>query len=155
MNSRLSLGSARLWQIHACQAAAPSGTAFLMKDRTMKKLIIAAVVAIAAAGQADARPVSALNGWYQGSWTCTIANSPKQKLFMTLSANGGRAAVREYPYYGQTQYKQLVRGSRFSVGQVSFHGQGRLTFRQGSTPGVMTGSGRIGFQHMFLTCAKS
>ena len=121
----------------------------------MKKLIIATVIALAASSQAEARPVPAHLAWYQGSWTCTIANQSNKKVFMTLGANGGRVAVREYPYYGKTQYQQVVRSGRFSVGQVSFHGQARLTFRQGSTPGVMTGSGRVGFSMMFLTCAKS
>ena len=121
----------------------------------MKKIILATVLALAAAGQADARPVSPLTGWYQGSWTCTIAHSPKQKLFMTLGAHSGRAAVREYPYYGQTEYKTLVRTGGMRFGAVNFRGQGFLSLRRSATPGVMTGSGRIGTTIMLLTCSKS
>ena len=120
----------------------------------MKKLIIASVIALAAAGQAEARP-SALTGWYQGSWTCTIAHSPKQKLFMTLGSYTGRAAVREYPYYGKTEYKTLVRTGGMSFTTVNFRGQGFLSLRRSSTQGVLTGSGRIGTTIMLLTCSKS
>jgi hypothetical protein len=121
----------------------------------MKKLIIAAVLALAAA-QAEARPVSPLTGWYQGSWTCTIAHSPKQKLFMTLGSRSARAAVREYPYYGQTEYKTLRLASGRSLSRVSFMGRnGRLSLIRSATPGVLTGSGRIGTTLMLLTCSKS
>jgi hypothetical protein len=121
----------------------------------MKKLIIAAVVAIAAAGQADARPTSPLNGWYQGSWTCTIANSPQQKLFMTLTANGGRAAVRAYPYYGKAEYTQITRfGGRLA--SVNLIGRGMtLSLRRSSTEGVMTGAARTTYRNLQLTCSKS
>lgn len=123
----------------------------------MKKLLIAAVGAIAAAAQADAAPISreGVSDWYQGSWTCTIAHASNMKLFMTLGHHAGRAAVRQYPYYGKTEYTQLRRSGspRFNV---SFSGRGAfLSLRRGSTPGVMTGSGRIGTTIMLLTCAKS
>jgi hypothetical protein len=122
----------------------------------MKKLIIAAVVAIAAAGQADARPTSPFSGWYQGSWTCTIANSPQQKLFMTLTANGGRAAVRAYPYYGKAEYTQISRISGVRPIVVTFVGRGMsLSLRRSSTEGVMTGSARTTYRNMQLTCSKS
>ncbi len=124
----------------------------------MKKLIIASVLALAAAGQADAAPIAVLSGWYQGSWTCTIADSDKLKLFMTLGVNSGRAAVREYPYYGKTTYNPMIRLGRPGLGTVQFRtiaGQrGFITLRRGSTPGVLTGSGRIGTTIMLLTCSK-
>jgi hypothetical protein len=124
----------------------------------MKKLILASVLALAAAGQAEAAPTSHFSGWYQGSWTCTIAHADKLKLFMTLGVNSGRAAVREYPYYGQTVYNQMIRTAPgfSSVSFRTIRGQrGFITLRRGSTPGVMTGSGRIGTTIMLLTCAKS
>jgi hypothetical protein len=126
----------------------------------MKKLIIAGIVAIAAANQADAAPIfrPGPTAWYQGTWTCTIAHASNMKLFMTLGANSGRAAVREYPYYGQTVYNQMIRTvpGFSSVSFRTIRGQrGFITLRRGSTPGVMTGSGRIGTTIMLLTCAKS
>ena len=121
----------------------------------MKKLILATVLALAAAGQAEARPVSPLGGWYQGSWTCTIAHASNMKLFMTLGMHSGRAAVRQYPYYGKTEYTQLRR-SGFPHVNVTFRGNGAfLSLRRSTTPGVMTGSGRIGTTIMLLTCSKS
>jgi len=120
----------------------------------MKKLIAAAIVALAAT-QANAAPIShAATGWYQGSWTCTVAHAPKLKLFMTLSTHFARAAVREYPYYGKTEYTLLFRSGAPSFTQVSFRGtQGFLSLRR-SSPGVITGSGRIGTTLMLLTCAR-
>ena len=124
----------------------------------MKKLIIAAIVAVAAANHADAAPIfrPGPTAWYQGTWTCTIAHSPKLKLFMTLSTYTGRAAVREYPYYGKTEYKTLFRAGGVSFTNVNFRGQGGfLSLRRSSTQGVLTGSGRLGTTLMLLTCSKS
>ena len=123
----------------------------------MKKLVLATVLALAATAQAEAAPIfrPGFADWYQGSWTCTIAHAPNMKLFMTLGSHLGKAAVRQYPYYGKTEYTQLRRAGfpRFSV---AFSGRGAfLSLRRGSTPGVMTGTGRIGTTIMLLTCAKS
>ena len=123
----------------------------------MKTIIAASVSALllAAAGQAAAGPRPDLTGWYQGSYTCTIAQAPKTKLFMTLAAHTARAAVREYPYYGKTEYKTLVRAGGVSMRQINFRGSsGFLSLRRGQ-PGVLFGTGRIGTTVMQLTCAKS
>lgn len=122
----------------------------------MKTLIAASVSALvlAAAGQAAAAPYYTPTGWYQGTYTCTIAHAPKTKLFVTLSAHTARAAVREYPYYGKTEYKTLARAGGVSLRQVNFRGSsGFLSLRRGQQ-GVLTGNGRIGTTLMLLTCVK-
>jgi opacity protein-like surface antigen len=124
----------------------------------MKKLILAAVLAVAATAQADAAPVirPAPTQWYQGSWTCTIANFDKQKLFMTLDLRTGRAAVRGYPYYGKVEYTQLRLAGGFRPVVVVFTGRGMsLSLRRSATEGVMTGSARLTYRNLQLTCAKS
>jgi hypothetical protein len=123
----------------------------------MKKLIIAAIVAIAAAGQAEAAPIfrPAPGLWYQGSWTCTIAHASNMKLFMTLGMHAGRAAVRQYPYYGKTEYTQLRRIGFGRFTAVTFMGRNASLSLRRSSEGVMTGSGRIGTTIMLLTCSKS
>src|SRR5512139_776752 len=100
----------------------------------MKTLIAASVSALllAAAGQAAAAPQYTPTGWYQGTYSCTIAHAPKTKLFVTLSSHTARAAVREYPYYGKTEYKTLVRTGGVSLRQVNFRGpSGFLSLRRG------------------------
>ena len=123
----------------------------------MKKLILASALALAAATQAEAAPIYTPNSpynWYQGSFTCTIAHAPKLKLFLKLSPHFARAAVREYPYYGQTEYKTLIRSGGVSFNAISFRGpSGFLSLRR-STPGVLTGAGRIGTTLMLLTCVR-
>jgi hypothetical protein len=122
----------------------------------MKTLIAASVSALvlAAAGQAAAAPHFTPTGWYKGTYTCTIAHAPKTKLFVTLSAHTARAAVREYPYYGKTEYKTLIRIGGGSFTSVNFRGQsGYLSLRRGQQ-GVLRGTGRIGTTLMLLTCVK-
>lgn len=123
----------------------------------MKMLVAASALALAAvASQASAAPLyTPTTGWYQGSYTCTIASAPKLKLFMTLNGRFARAAVREYPYYGQTQYTRLIRISSPSFTNVTFRGLNAFLSLRRSSPGVLTGSGRIGTTLMLLTCAKS
>jgi hypothetical protein len=121
----------------------------------MKKLMLAAVLALGATAQAEAAPHFTPTYWFTGSWTCTIAQAPNTKLFMTLSSFSARAAVREYPYYGKTEFKLLSRGPLPSFTSVAFRGSaGYLSLRRGR-PGVLTGSGRIGTTAMQLTCSRS
>lgn len=124
----------------------------------MKTLIAASVSTLllaAVSGQAGAAPRPVPTDWYQGTYACTIAQAPKTKLFMTLTAHTARAAVREYPYYGKTDYKTLVRVGGVSVHQITFRGQSGFLSLRRSQPGVLTGTGRIGTTLMLLTCAKS
>ena len=122
----------------------------------MKMLVAATTLLLAAASQASAAPLSTPSlGLYNGSYTCTIASAPKLKLFMTLNGRFARAAVREYPYYGQTQYTTLIRVSGPSLTNVTFRGHNAFLSLRRSSPGVLTGSGRIGTTLMLLTCAKS
>jgi hypothetical protein len=119
----------------------------------MKMLMSAAALLLAAAGSAQAAPAYTPTGWYEGSWACTIANSTNQKLFMTLGGRSARAAVRDYPYYGKTEFKTLFRTGGF-YSTVSFRGaSGFLSLRRVS-PGAITGTGRIGRVLMQLTCSR-
>ncbi len=124
----------------------------------MKMLAAAStlLLAAAAASQPSAAPVTMpTTGWFQGSYACTIAGSPKQKLFVTLSTRSARAAVRDYPYYGQTEFKTLLRIGAPNLTTVNYRGPSGFLSLHRSTPGVLTGTGRIGRTFMQLTCAKS
>jgi hypothetical protein len=124
----------------------------------MKRLILAAALALTAMAQAEAAPIvrPAPGIWYQGTWTCTIAQADNQKLFMTLSLHTGRAAVRGYPYYGKVEYTQLRRAGGIRPTVAAFVGHGMsLSLRRSATEGVMTGSARTTYRNLQLTCSKS
>ena len=122
----------------------------------MKMLVAASTLFLAAAAsQASAAPLTTPSlGLYNGSYSCTIAGAPKLKLFMTLNGRFARAAVREYPYYGQTQYRTLFRVSGPSFTNVTYRGANAFLSLRRAQPGVLTGSGRIGTTIMLLTCAQ-
>lgn len=119
----------------------------------MKNLLIVAALALAACSGAQAAPRA--NGFFQGSWTCTVAHAPQTKLFMDVSGKLARAAVRQYPYYGQTIYDPFFRSSR-AASTVSFSGaSGFISLRVSARDGVMQGSARIKTAIMLLTCVRS
>ena len=119
----------------------------------MKTLLLVSALALAAASQAEAAP-NRESGFYQGSWTCTVAHAPQMKLFMTARGSLARAAVRQYPYYGQTNYDSFFRVSR-TASTVSFRGtKGFISLRATARDGVMQGTARIGTAIMLLTCAR-
>ena len=120
----------------------------------MKKFLLASALALAAAAQAQAAPAYVYNDFARGSWTCTVAHAPNMKLFLEVRGGFARAAVRQYPYYGKTEYNTLRRLS-YSFTAATFRGPSGFLSLRASSPGVMKGAGRIGTSIMLLTCARS
>ena len=120
----------------------------------MKKLFVVAALALAAGSRAEAAAPHRGEAFYQGNWTCTVAHAPKMKLFMQIKGGTARAAVREYPFYGQTTYDSFVRSARTAT-TVSFRGvNGFISLRATARDGVMQGSARIKTAIMLLSCVR-
>jgi hypothetical protein len=122
----------------------------------MKRLLIVSAFAAAAAVcavDAQAAPLGG-TGWYQGNYTCTIAHHSQSKLFIQIGRVSARAAVRQYPYYGQATYSSLRRAG-FTFSSVSFRGRvASVSLRRGARHGVLTGTGRINGRFVVLTCVR-
>lgn len=119
----------------------------------MRKLLAVAALAVAAGSQAHAsqRP---LDAFYQGSFTCTVANATKLKLFLTVNGPQARAALRQYPYYGETKFERLSR-TQAGFSNVSFRGPtGFITLRATGRTGVLQGTARIRHSRLLLTCVR-
>lgn len=118
----------------------------------MKKTLLVAALALVAAGHAEAAPIRSL-GIPQGNMTCTIAGSTTTKLFVQIQRTSARVALRAYPYYGQTNYTTL--GLRVIRGTTATYGARREVLALRSVGGgAFVGSGRIGGQHLSLTCVR-
>jgi hypothetical protein len=122
----------------------------------MHRLILVTAVALLAGSAANAAAPAPGHDLrkdaFQGSWACTIAQKPQTKLFLEIKGHV-RAAFRDFPYYGQTNYLSY-RVAKLTRGEIILRGVEAVIDLHREKDGVLVGVARTKQGALRLQCAR-